>query len=291
MDQAVTLRKMAGFHDRSAVSKRSGSSPLKVIAVTSGKGGVGKTNVVANMGIALSRMGQRVMVLDADLGLGNLDVILGLTPEYNMEHLFMGEKSLSEIAVRGPEGMLILPSPSGSGCLESLSIEQQLTLMTQMDQMETDLDIFLIDTGAGIASNVLYFCAAAEEIIILVSPEPTSITDSYALMKVLSRHHAETSFKLLVNMAKNGSEAREIYNRIAKAAERFLNVTVQYIGYIPMDSNLLVSVCNQRAIVDLFPDSKASREFARIARDIITWPDAKRHKGGVKFFWQKLITD
>lgn len=284
MDQATTLREMVD-KDREEPARR-----IQVVAVTSGKGGVGKTNVVANLALAMSLTGKRVLVLDADLGLGNLDVLLGLVPQYTLEHVLSGEKRLSDVIVRGPGGMMILPASSGVQDLTALTSEQQVLLQEELEQASNEVDVLLIDTGAGISSNVLFFSVAAQEILVVVSPEPTSITDAYALMKVLSHRFSERHFRLLVNMARSQREAREVYRKIGAVADRFLDISIDYVGHIPLDDHLQMAVCKQRPVVDAFPHAPASQGFHRLATVVRNWEPSISPKGSVQFFWQKLVT-
>src|SRR3990172_5870955 len=252
MDQAVTLR--------SFMEEESPSVPgTRVISVSSGKGGVGKTNSVANLAIAFSRLGKRVLLLDADLGLGNLDVLLGLAPRFNIGHLLRGEKTIEEVLVDGPEGVKILPASSGVQELTDLSTEERLLLASHLEGLESLFDIMIIDTGAGISSNVLFFNVAAQEIMVVVTPEPTSITDAYALMKVLLHKHGERRFKLLVNEVKTRKEGIEVYRKISLAAERFLSISVEYLGSVLLDENVSRSVIRQKAVMELYPQTKASQ--------------------------------
>ncbi|MEK7773404.1 MAG: MinD/ParA family protein, partial [Deltaproteobacteria bacterium] len=230
MDQAMTLRAMA--EGGGVMSDRPAT---RVIAVSSGKGGVGKTNSVANLAVAFARMGKKVLLLDADLGLGNLDILLGLTPKYNIGHLLRGERTMGEVIVKGPFGIMILPASSGVQELTSLSPEERLSLASHLEGMGLYVDIMFIDTGAGISSNVLFFNMSAQEIIVVVSPEPTSLTDAYALMKVLLHKHGERAFKLLVNNVRTKKEGVEVYRKISLVAERFLNISVDYIGCVLYD--------------------------------------------------------
>jgi flagellar biosynthesis protein FlhG len=261
-----------------------------VLAVTSGKGGVGKTNVVANTAVALSREGLKVLVLDADLGLGNMDVLLGVLPKYTIEHVLAGQKTLSEIMVKGPCGIQILSTGSGVESLAFLTPEQKLLLLSELDRLEMQVDVFLIDTAAGISSNVLYFNAAAQEIIVVASPEPTSITDAYAVMKVLSKRYAEKRFHLLVNQVHGESEAREVHRKLSAAADQFLDIAIDYIGFIPMDDYLRMAVCKQRAVADIYPDAKSSRGFIRLAHKIMQWPACATPKGNVQFLWKRMLS-
>ena len=179
------------------------ASRTQVITVTSGKGGVGKTNVVANTAIALAQTGKRVLVLDADLGLGNIDILLGLTPKYTLEHVLAKACRLEDIALTGPNGIVVLPASTGISQLTTLTETQQVILQEELERLASTMDVLLIDTGAGISSTVTYFAAAAQSIVIVVSPEPTSLTDAYALMKVLLRQYRERRFHVLVNMVKS----------------------------------------------------------------------------------------
>ncbi len=266
-----------------------GNRQPKVISVTSGKGGVGKTNVVANLAVALSSFGQRVLVLDADLALGNIDVLFGIVPKYSLTHVLNGEKTLPEIMVEGPRGIKILPTSSGTEDLTHLTPDQKLTLLSALDQLEQDVDIFLIDTGAGISANVLFFSTAAQEIIIVAAPEPTSLTDAYAVMKVLSKQHGEKRFRLLVNMVKNEGEAKEVYRKLCLVSEQFLDISIDYIGSIPNDDYVKMAVCQQKAVVDIYPKAKSSVEFTRLAKNVMQWPIAMVPKGGIQFLWKGLL--
>lgn len=265
------------------------TSSTRVIAVSSGKGGVGKTNSVVNLAIAFAKMGKRVLLLDADLGLGNLDVLLGLAPKYNMGHLLRGERTINEVLVKGPEGILILPASSGIQELTNLGPEERLSLSSHLENLQHEIDIMIIDTGAGISSNVLFFNMAAQEIVVVVTPEPTSITDAYALMKVLLQKHGERRFKLLVNTVKSRKEALEVYRKISLAAERFLNISVDYLGCVMHDENVPKSVVQQKAVMELYPDSKASVCYKEIAGTICDLPMRPTLKGGLQFFWRQIL--
>ncbi|TAJ08710.1 MAG: MinD/ParA family protein [Nitrospirae bacterium] len=288
VDQATKLRELAG--DVLCEERRNRSSGVQVIAVTSGKGGVGKTNVVANLALAMAQTGKRVMVLDADLGLANLDVLLGLVPAYTLAHVLAGEKRLDEIILTGPAGVQILPASSGIQDLTALTSDQQQLLRDEFDRLAQDVDVLLIDTGAGISSNVLFFAVAAQEIMVVASPEPTSITDAYALMKVLSNRFSEKRFRLLVNMVRRREEGPEVYRKIGLVADRFLNISIDYVGAIPADDYVPMAVRRQRAVLDLFPQAPASREFQRLAGTVAQWRVAESPKGSVQFFLQSLIS-
>lgn len=266
-----------------------GTRPPRVITVTSGKGGVGKTNVVANLAIALSRAGKRVLVLDADLGLGNIDVLLGLTPKYTLEHVLSGARSLSEIMLQGPSGIRILPASSGMPQLTALTEAQHLILQGELEQVSHLIDILLIDTGAGISSNVTFFAAAAQSIVVVVSPEPTSLTDAYALMKVLLRQYRERRFHVLVNLAKSPNEAARVFSKLEVAAARFLQISIDCLGSVPLDDYLPLAVTQQRAVLDRYPQAPSSRAFVALTEAVerLAVPDLP--KGTVQFLWQRLL--
>jgi len=264
-------------------------SNTRVIAITSGKGGVGKTNIVANLGFALTQLDKKVLIFDADLGLGNLDVLLGLAPKHNISHVAMGMVSLSDIAISGPGNMKILPASSGIESLTRLTDRQRVRLLSSLERMLDSVDIFLIDTGAGISSNVMYFNSSAQEIIVVVSPEPTSVTDAYALMKVLRLHYSQKYFKLIVNFAKTEREAGELYRQLKLVTDKFLDITLEYTGYVLADEQVRKGVKLQRVVSELCPNSQASKCFATLAKKICDTPVAQPPEGGSNFFWKSVV--
>ena len=262
--------------------------PVKTIAIASGKGGVGKTNVAANLAIELKKTGKNVMVLDADLGLSNIDVLFQLAPRYNIQHVLNGEMSLRDIIVEGPLGIKILPAGSGIQELTALDEFQRLKLLEGFDSYESDIDYLIIDTAAGISENVAFFCIAAQEIVVVTTPEPTAITDAYALIKVLFTRYQEKEFRVLVNFAKSAEEALEVFRRLSLVAEKFLNISLDYVGHIPQDSSVQKAVKAQRALVDIYPDSVASRQFAEIATKFSN--AVVNVKGSLQFFIGNLVS-
>ncbi len=263
---------------------------VRVIAVTSGKGGVGKTNVVANLALALTNAGRQVLVWDADLGLANMDVLLGLKPEYNITHLLEGEKTLDEILVQGPGGFSIMPASSGIQELSHLGEGQKMRLLAELDEYELDLDFLLIDTGAGISSNVMYFNLAAQERIVVVTPEPTSITDAYALIKVMSTKYNEKRFKILPNMVSGAKEAKAVFSLLAAVADQHLSsISMDFIGYITRDEYVLKAVRQQKAVLDAYPSSDAGRCFLDVAKNILRQQPQNDLDGNIKFFWRRLL--
>ena len=269
--------------------KHTRRSNTRVIAITSGKGGVGKTSIVANLGYAFNKLGKKVLIFDADLGLGNLDVLLGLAPKYNLSHVIMGEKTIDEILINGPSNMQILPAASGIQELTNLTRDQKIQILTQLDHLIDSVDVLFIDTAAGISSNVMDFNATAQEIVVVVSPEPTSITDAYALMKVLSLKYSEKVCKLLVNMTTRPEEGREVFRQLHLVTDRFLDINIEYLGCILYDEKVTRGIKSQRIVSELFPDTQASRCFKDLARKISSTPPVIQPKSGSNFFWRHLV--
>jgi flagellar biosynthesis protein FlhG len=277
-------------NNKSEQSKaRNRTSNSKVIAITSGKGGVGKTNIVANIGFALSQMGKRVLILDADLGLGNIDVLLGLTPKYNLSHVVMREKTASEIIIEGPKNLKILPASSGIQELTQLTEEQRNNIFRELNSALDCIDILLIDTAAGISSNVMYFNVTAQEVLVVVTPEPTSMTDAYALMKVMSLKYSAKKFRLLVNLATNSGEAHEIFRQLTMVTNRFLDISIEYLGYVLADKNVTKSVKMQKLLCDIYPDSAGSKCFTKLAEQICKLPPPNIPSGDSNFLWKKFL--
>jgi len=294
-DQADTLRQMARDakknHQNDNILQRGSSDQqgIRVISVTSGKGGVGKSNVVSNLAIALSAQGKKVLLIDADLGLGNLDVLLGLSPVYNMNHVLNGEKSLAEILIDGPAGIKIIPAGSGVQEFTSLGQHEKLRLLDELDMLEEQFDILIVDTEAGISENVTYFTVAAQEIIVVVTPEPTSITDVYALIKLLATRYSEHHFKVLVNMAKDSEDALEVFRKLANVAGRFLDISLDYLGCVVKDEKVVEAVKRQKAVTELFPESEAANCFATLAKRVIENTRQTRLKGNIQFFFRRFL--
>ncbi|PIP42800.1 MAG: flagellar synthesis regulator FleN [Deltaproteobacteria bacterium CG23_combo_of_CG06-09_8_20_14_all_60_8] len=286
MNQAETLKNMP---DAALGTAFYPASP-RVICITSGKGGVGKTNVAVNLAYGLRKKGKRVLLLDADLNLANIDVLLGLTPRYNLHNVFLGEKTLRDILIEGPAGMHILPASSGIMEMADLSESQKLSFMTEIEVFDHAMDYLLIDTGAGINNNVVYFNLAARERIVVLSPEPTSLTDAYALIKVLALQHDVKSFRILINSAQGEKEAIQVFRKLSLVADRFLpSLSLDFLGHIPFDSKLPQAVRKQRLVSELFPEAAASRSFLRLAQKLVEEKPEPLADGNIKFFWQGLF--
>ncbi len=277
-DQANGLRQMTAQ-----------SRPVKVIAIASGKGGVGKTNVTVNIGVALAAQGKEVLLLDADLGLANIDVMLGLHPQYNLLHVLDGSKSLNDIIVEGPSGLKIIPAASGIQKMAELSPAEHAGMIQAFSDMEHHIDVLLIDSAAGIADSVISFTRAAQEVIIVVCDEPASITDAYALIKLLSKEYNLDHFHIIANMTRSVQEGRELFNKIALVCERFLDISLDFMGIVPFDEDLRRAVKKQRSVVDFLPRSKSATAFTHLAKKVDHWPVQKQPRGHMEFFIERLI--
>ncbi|MFY9399253.1 MAG: MinD/ParA family protein [Desulfomonilia bacterium] len=279
-DQADTLRKIF-----------EGAPPYcpQVLSVTSGKGGVGKTSIVVNMAVLLAKQGRKVLVLDADLGLANIDVMLGLAPKRTIEHVLDGSCSLEDILVEGPAGIKIIPASSGIQELADLTREQQLTLMNSLDYFEQDLDYMIIDTGAGISRNVMYFNAASQRVIVVATSEPTSITDAYAMIKVLRKRYGIKRFDLIVNNVSSKVEGDQVARQLSLVCERFLgDVVLETLGSIPADSQIPECIKEQRAFVDIHPNGEAAKRLKRIVSRV-EQTARNSSNGSLQFFLRRMV--
>ncbi len=265
------------------------SRPVKVIAVTGGKGGVGKTTVTANLAISLALRGRATMVLDADLGLANVDVLLGLQPRWNLSHVLSGEKTLDEIIVPGPKGIRVVPAASGIGQMAALGTLEHGGLVRAFSELSLPLDVLLVDTAAGIHDDVLTFSRAAHHVLVVVCDEPASLTDAYALIKVLSRDRGVGRFRVLANQTRAPGEGRDLYQKLARVCDRFLDVTLDYAGAIPYDDFMRRAVQRQAAVVDAYPGCIASQGFKNLASRADTWLVPNGARGHLEFFVERLV--
>lgn len=261
-----------------------------VLSISSGKGGVGKTNVSVNLAYCLSQLGKRVLLMDADLGLANVDVMLGLAPRKNLFHLFHDGADLSEIIIDTPYGFPILPAASGVSEMLELDTGQKLELLESMDVLENELDYLLVDTGAGLSDNVIYFNLAAQEKLLVLTPDPTSLTDVYALIKVLNFQHGVDRFRVLVNMAQDERSAYDVYVKLYRACDQFLSgISLDYLGHVPLDPAVKQAVVKQQPFAHMLPEAEASACIREAAERITHWEAASRLDGNIKFFWKKIL--
>ena len=268
-------------------------SNLRVLAVSSGKGGVGKTTIVANLAYALSKTGKKVLVVDTDLGLNNVDILFGLTSKKHIGHVLSGKSNIEDIIVHGPEGIHILPAGNGLQELTQLETEKKMALMDELDRISGDYDFLIFDTSAGISSNVTFFCSVAHEIFLIATTEPTSLTDVYALMKVLHNRHSQNNFRLIINSVSSEREAQGVYQQLTKVADSFLKgVFVQYLGYILRDPNVSKAIRQQKVFLKIYPFSKFSVCMNALAEKIIKEkPKLISGEGNQSYFWRSAFRD
>jgi flagellar biosynthesis protein FlhG len=276
-DQATGLRRL--------VAPR----PVRVVAVTGGKGGVGKTNVSVNLAIALAELDRRVMLLDADLGLANVDVVLGLHPSCDLSHVIRGERELQEVVMQGPGGIQVIPGASGVKQMAALSEAEHAGLIQAFSDLGADLDTLVVDTAAGISDTVISFARAAHEVLVVVCDEPASLTDAYAIIKLLNRDHGQSRFRVLANMVQSNQEGHELYNKLCRVTDRYLDVLLGYMGCIPHDEALRKAVRGQRAVVQAYPRSRVAQAFRSLARKIDALPMPMGANGQLQFFVERLI--
>ena len=261
----------------------------RVITVSSGKGGVGKTNISVNLAIALAQRGSKVCVFDADTSLANVNILLNIRPEYTLEQLLDGSRKIEEILLTGPGGISIVPAASGIAEFASLNSEQQKILLNALSTLEHHFDYLIIDTAAGISENVTTFLLATEHCLLIVTPEPTSLTDAFALMKVMRRRQCDTRIHILTNMVDNYLSSVDLYKRLSSAASRYLQIDLNYLGYIPRDDYLRLSVQKQVPVTLGYPSSQASHRFQALAESIAGIYRAQPGRKSFSLFWKKLF--
>ncbi len=264
-------------------------APVRVIAVASGKGGVGKTSVSVNLALSLVNAGQRTLLLDTDLGLANVDVMLGLSPKFTLADVFAGRCELRDTLLEGPGGLWVVPAASGKRHMTELLPQEHIGLVHAFSQLDLPIDAMVIDNAAGIADGVLTFCQAAQDVIVVVCDEPASVTDAYALIKVLNRERGVTRIQVLANQVQNPAEGRQLFAKLERVASRFLDVTLNYLGAIPRDEWLRRAIQRQEAVTEAFPSSPSAIAFRDIARRAREWQSPVGPRGHVEFYMERLI--
>jgi flagellar biosynthesis protein FlhG len=264
-------------------------TPVQVIAIASGKGGVGKTNVSVNLAVAMAMSGKDVMLFDADLGLANVDVMLGIHAKHNLSDVINGDCTLEEVIVEGPAGVKIVPAASGVRQMAQLSPEEHVGLIRAFSELSIKIDTLLIDTSAGIADGVVSFARASQEVVVVVCDEPASITDAYAFIKLMNREHGIQRFHVLANMVHSAQEGRSLYGKMLKVTDQFLDVTLDFMGVVPYDDFLRKAVQKQRALVEAYPRSRSALAFKKLAQCADKWPVPKKAAGHLEFFVERLI--
>lgn len=265
------------------------SRPVKVIAVTGGKGGVGKTNLSVNLGVALAEMQRRVILMDADLGLANVDVLLGLQAKFTLADVLSGERSMRDILLTGPSGLKVVPASSGVQRMTELSVQEHAAIIHSFSELSDQLDVLIVDTAAGISETVVSFVRAAQEVVVVVCDEPSSITDAYALIKLLNTEHEVFRFRVVANMTRTTQEGMNLFNKLNGVCDRFLDVSLQYLGHIPFDENVRKAVQKRKALLEFAPRSKSAQAIRILAQKVDSWPVAHTAKGHLEFFLENML--
>jgi len=288
MDQAEKLRQLVQQNNSSP------RSVARVITVTSGKGGVGKSSLSVNLALNFARLGKKVIIFDADFGLANIEIMLGIRPQYNLADLMFRGKSLEDIITEGPEGIGFISGGSGIQELTRLTRDQIIYLTQKLFQLDKMADIIIIDTGAGIADAVLEFVAASSEVLLVVTPEPTSITDAYALLKTLNRKSEfsiqNTKIKMVANRIVSPSEGPELFEKLSVVSEKFLNIPLEFLGSVPQDPNAAKAILQQQPVSLLYPNSTFTRAVSQLAEKLCDYKiDASVEKKGMAQLFSNLI--
>ena len=287
VDQAEKLREMVRERDETVAGMEI-HEPARIIAVTSGKGGVGKSNLASNLAILFAQRGNRVVIVDADLSLANVDILLDLQPRFNLSHVVFGEKSLQEVIIEGPEAIKVLPASSGISELAHLSANQLSDLVSQFSQLASETDIMIIDTAAGLSDNVLAFVAAAREALIVTTPEPTAYTDAYAILKVISAKGMDVSLGLVINMAVTEKEASQAGENMVMVCRQFMNLGIRYWGHVVRDPEVSIAIRRQEPFVLYAPHCQASRCLRTLSRNLLENHHSRSAKEA-KGFWGRLV--
>jgi len=277
LEQARVLRKMKQMD-------RPEGGRMKVISVTSGKGGVGKSSVVANLAMSIASKEKKVLLMDGDFGLANLDILLDMRPKGTIRDVLHGGLEPSDILAKFGKNVDVLPASSGLLEMTSIGLEEKSRLLEIMQSLENNYDVLLIDTGAGIGDEVTWLSSAAQEIIVIVTPEPTSIADAYAMIKVLNQKHKIKDFRLLVNQTRSEAEALKVYQQITGVSDRFLNVSIDYLGHVLWDDLWTHSIRQRKPFVSAFPGSNVAKNFDRLADTLTRASDRMVANGNAQFF-------
>lgn len=287
LDQAEKLRKLAEKEKLSKLEDKKSMVKPRIITVTSGKGGVGKSNFVVNLSIALQKMDKKVLILDADIGMGNDDVLMGFLPKFNIYDIIFDNKDIEEVIVEGPFGVKLLPGGTSVSKFEEVT-EKQREAFIEKVSMLNNLDFIIMDTGAGVSRTVLAFVACCEELIILTTPEPTSLTDAYSLLKAINYFKLKSSAKVIINKTTNDREGEITYNRFNSAVAKFLNISLEYLGNMSEDKKLVQAVRRQEPFLISYPNSDVARDINKLAAKIVAL-DVKIEKSGVQELFRKIF--
>jgi flagellar biosynthesis protein FlhG len=271
------------------LTRLNASRPVKVLAVTGGKGGVGKTTISTNLAISMASAGREVMLVDADLGLANVDVVLGLHTRFHLGHVINGDCRLEDAIVTGPHGLQIVPAASGVKRMANLSVAEHAGLIQAFSELYHRVDVLVIDTAAGLHDSVITFTQAAHHVLVVVCDEPASITDAYALIKVLSREHGVKRFQILANQTRRHGEGPELFHKIQRVCDRFLNVSLEFAGSVPFDDYLRRAVQRQTSVVEAYPGSISSVALKNLAVTADKWSVPQGARGHLEFFIERMV--
>jgi len=263
--------------------------PLRIMSVTGGKGGIGKTTLSVNMAVAYAKQGKKVLLFDADLGLANVDLILNLQPKFTIHDVIEGTCSLEQACMQGPHGLRVIPSASGIQKMADLGSADISRLIQSFSAMTSEIDIMIIDMASGVSSQVIDFTHATQDIVVVVNNNPSSLMDSYAVIKILHQKYARGRFGIVVNRVKNSHEGREVYSKFQDVIAKFIHVSMHYLGHVPQDEFIHLSALERVAIVDRYPQSAAVKAIESVCRGISLWPDESPLTGGIQFFFERLI--
>ena len=267
------------------------SSPMRIIAISGGKGGIGKTTISVNLAVALAKQNKKVLLFDADLGLANVDVLLGLKPKKNISDFLAGTCDLQEICLTGPHGLTIIPAASGLQKMAELTAQESVALIQSFSSLANQIDVMLIDLASGISNQVLDFTHASQDILIVICNDPASLMDSYAVIKILHQKYARGRFGIVVNKARNMQEGYDVFSKFQEVTHKFMHINMQYLGHIPYDDYLLMAARDRMTVVDKFPQSISAQAYTQLCNGIMHWHEAENIEGGIHFFFERLVAN
>ena len=266
-----------------------GANPVQVIAVAGGKGGVGKTSIAVNLAMTMAMSGRETMLLDADLGLANVDVLLGLQPTHHLGHLLDGHCGIADVVLEAPHGLKIVPATSGVHRMAELSTAEHAGLIRAFCSYADPVDTLVVDTAAGISESVTMFCAASREVLMVVCDEPASLTDAYALIKVLSREYGVRRFRMVANRVATMQQGKDLCEKLTRVADRFLEVGIEFAAAIPEDEFLQRAIRRQQAVVEAYPGSRSALAFKNLAQAADKWENTTASGGHLEFFTERRL--
>jgi flagellar biosynthesis protein FlhG len=262
---------------------------MRILSVTGGKGGIGKTTLSVNLAMAFAKMKKKVLLFDADLGLANVDVLLGLTPEKNIYDVLSGDCTLEEACIEGPHGLKIVASASGVQKMADLSSAESVALIQSFSSLTDDIDIMIIDMASGISSQVMDMTHASQDVLVVICNDPSSLMDSYAVIKILHQKYARGRFGIIVNKVKNSFEGHNVFTKFQQTVAKFINISMHYIGHVPYDDYISIAARDRVSVVDKYPQSNAALSFNNMCHGIDHWTEESSLAGGIHFFFERLI--